>query len=323
MRGAAIAMAIGIIGCGGSGINPRALPAIEPIGLISAQTYTDKTAGLRATLARSDVGFDSVPVIRSCYGFADRYCLRCEVATREDTRGIDPEMIDGVAIAFARYPTSVLAAGKLEHVALCRSIRYDDKRDGAPAGVAISSEHRLLISIEGFVDRPHDVYDYFTIEQVVHHELFHLIDRETFGATAESDTEWLALNPSGFEYRDPAESSSERRRGFVNTYATTSQVEDRASVFEYLMGQPEKLCTIAEADPVVAAKTAVIWKRMATIVGEELLQRHAACVGWIETKAAGTAQLPKQLGPQPAGQPQRGEQSPTLPRKRTILGKMR
>jgi hypothetical protein len=310
-----IAVAV-LAGCGAP-ITPRALPAIEPLGLISPETYSAKTAGLRATLARNGIALDSAPEIRSCDG--DARCVRCEVATRDDTRNVDPELIDGVAIAFARYPPPVYTSARLEHVALCRSIRYDGEHKIAPAGVAVSSEHRLLISIEGFADRPHDVYDYFTIEQVVHHELFHLIDRATLGELAEADAEWLALNRPGFEYVDPAATGAARPSGFVDSYATTNQLEDRASVFEYLMGQPAKLCAIAEDDPIVAAKTAVIWKRMASVLGDELLHRHAPCIGWVETRGAG---LPKQLGPQP---PERvpPPPGPELPRKKTLVGKMR
>jgi len=319
MRSAAVAAAFGIA-CA-TPFRPAELPPIEPGNLMDGETFAKRIAGLRATLARSSVAIDQQQVLRTCgsHHQHDR-CLRCEVAGRADTGGVDPEMIDGVAIAFARYPTSVLAAAKLEHVALCRTIRVEGRPDEGPAGVAVVGEQRLFLSIEHFVGKPHNLYDYFTIEQVVHHELFHLFDHATLGEAVNADREWDALNPPGFAYRDPAPERAERPAGFVNSYSTTSSVEDRASVFEYLMGQPTRLCEIAAADPIVAAKTAVVWNRFEQATGAEFLHRHAPCVGWIDQQAGTQARLPKQHGPRPPD-PDKPSLGPA-PRK-SILGKMR
>ena len=320
MRGAAVVVVCGIA-CGAP-FRPAALPDIEPANLIDGETYTTRIAGLRATLARSNVEIDTQALIETCASGEDR-CVRCEVAGRRDTSGVDPEMIDGVALAFARYPTSVLAAAKLAHVALCRTIRSKGGPHEQPAGVAILHDQRLLISIEHFIGKPHNIYDYFTIEQVVHHELFHLFDHATLGEAVDADREWEMLNPPGFAYRDPAPERDERPAGFVNHYATTNAREDRASVFEYLMGQPKRLCEIAEADPIVAAKTAVVWNRIVDVMGEERMHRYAPCIGWIEQRAGKQAKLPKQYGPRPVD-PYAADK-PVLgpPRPKSLLGKMR
>ncbi|MBS1118231.1 MAG: hypothetical protein H6Q90_459 [Deltaproteobacteria bacterium] len=332
----AVAFAIAVTGCAPP-LRPAPLPPIEPANLMSAEDYSTRVGGLRATLARNGVELDTIPVIRTCatdHGPQDK-CIRCEVASRSDTANVDPEMIDGVAIAFGMYPTTMIAAAKLEHVALCRTIRYEGKESesgppqggplaqggfgpqdadrnrsagSGPAGVAVIGDHRLLVSIEHFVGKRHDLYDFFTIEEVVHHELFHLLDHETLGERAEHDPQWQALNPRGFEYRDPS-TAQDRPRGFVDGYATTNETEDRASVFEFLLGHPTKLCELAQADPVVAAKTAVVWERVARIVGDPFLHSHAPCVGWLRS----STMLPKQLGPAP----------PEGPARRSILGKMR
>ena len=73
-----------------------------------------------------------------------------------------------------------------------------------------------------------------------------------------------------------------RPAGFVNVYATTNEVEDRASTFEYLIGQPSRLCEIAAHDPTVARKVGVVWKRVAKVMSEKLLRRYAPCVDWID-----------------------------------------
>ncbi len=320
MRSIAITVAFAM-GCAPP-LHPKELPAIEPANLISAETYTARIADLRATLARNGVELDTEPVIRHCAPHAGKtQCLRCDVASRSDTANVDPEMIDGIAIAFARYPDRMIAATKLRHVALCRKIRYENEDpDSGPAGVAITSDHRLLVSIEHFIGKPHDAYDYFTIEQVVHHELFHLLEFDLLGERMMTDdAEWHALNPPGFQYRDPATADA-RPAGFVNIYATTNEAEDRASVFEYVMGQPTKLCTLAQTDRLVMAKTTTVWNRVVKLMGSKLLERDAPCLA-----ALRSGKQPKQIGPQP--KPPDDPEKPTLrpsrrPRK-SLVGKMR
>jgi len=251
------------------------LPDPPPPNVIDPATYSSKIAGLRATLARSKVELDTAPVLRSCNAQDARGCVRCDLATREHTAGVDPDLIDGVAIAFARYPSAVLGAAHLERVALCRQIRFEhDTADTPPAGVAMIGEHRILVSVEQFIESPGE---YFTIEQVVHHEVFHLLDHEQLGEHyTDPDHAWNALNPPGFTYRDPA-TDDKPPAGFVVAYATTNEREDRATIFEYLIGQPKRLCEIAEHDPIVAGKVSTVWTRVAKITGDELLRRSAPC----------------------------------------------
>jgi len=284
MRWGSVPVALAI-GCGAA--SPVAEPQREPAGLIDGETYAARIAGLRATLARNHVEIDTDPVIDTCDRHHDRArsrCVRCEVASRANTGGVDPSLIDAVAIAFAAYPPSLLAAAKLEHVALCRTIRIQGEPDErAPAGVAIIEQQRLLISVEQFVDGA-ALYEHFSIGQVVHHEVFHLFDHATSGEGATTDRAWEAINPPGFAYQDPAVVVEQRPAGFVNRYATTNAVEDRATVFEYLLGQPTELCEIANVDPVVAAKTKLVWKRVARVTGTKLLRQHAPCVESIGKK---------------------------------------
>lgn len=271
-----------------AGCHGVALPAQpEPAHLIDGETYAARIAGLRATLARNGVDIDAEPEIETCAVGHDHErlrdrCVRCEVATRENTGGVDPTLIDAIAFAFGAYPPSLIKASGLEHVSLCRIIRMDDG-ERAPAGVAIAEQHRLLISLEHFVDGGAQ-YEDFGIGQVVHHEVFHLFDHATAGQAVDDDREWVASNPRGFGYRDPAVADAARPSGFVNHYATTNAREDRATVFEYLLGQPNRLCEIANVDRVVAAKTKIVWKRVAKVVGDKLLRQHAPCVSSVGKK---------------------------------------
>ena len=64
--------------------------------------------------------------------------------------------------------------------------------------------------------------------------------------------------------------------------------EDRASVFEYLMSHADRLCEYAKADPIIAEKTKLVWRRMAAVGGDAFLRRQAPCIDWVE------------IGPRPA-----------------------
>ncbi len=283
---------------------PPAPPA--PTNLIDDSVFGAKIAGLRATLARHAVDIDTAPpVIDTCS--AERYhegdragCVRCEVATAANTAGVDPELIDGVSIAFGAYPPVLIQAAGLEHVALCRTIRIIGEGDAhPPAGVAVVDQHRLLISIEQFVEGA-PAYRDFSVQQVVHHEVFHLFDAATApDVFRTTDRVWHGMNPRGFEYHDPAIRTEARPTGFVNHYATTNEKEDRATVFEYLLGQPAVLCEIAHRDPAVAAKATAVWKRVAKVTGDQLLRLHAPCVDWLggTKKPAAVNKRPKRTGP--------------------------
>jgi hypothetical protein len=224
---------------------------------------------LRVTLARDSIQLDTTPVLRTCdVPRESPDCARCEVATVLDK--IDPELVDRMAIAFARYPTSMRKAARLEHVAFCSTIHYEGS-DHGPAGLADPSEHRVFIGVEYFRGSS------FAIESAVHHEMFHLLDFEIDASRALDDREWRELNPKGFAYRDPSV-ETERKPGFVSSYALTNAIEDRASTFEFLMVKPDELCALAARDPVLLRKVRLLWQRVARIEGADRLGITAPCV---------------------------------------------
>jgi hypothetical protein len=244
---------------------------------------------LRATLARDGIELDTVPVMKTCEVPSEgRDCARCDVATVLDQ--IEPELVDAMAIAFARYPTSLRKAARLEHVAFCRAITYEQGSDHGPAGLADPDAHRVYISVEYF-RTPHAG---FTIDDAVHHEVFHLLDFATLlGARATEDFEWRKLNPPGFAYRGKNE-ETQRPDGFVNAYAATNEVEDRASTFEYLMVHPDELCEMTRNDPVLAGKVRLLYQRVMRVDGADKIGMPTPC----SVKAAKKpTRLPKRQKP--------------------------
>lgn len=253
-------------------------PLIDPV------TYASKISALKATLARSHIAIDDPETgprtLSTCAGRDTKGCVTCVLATRDDTAGIDPETLDGISIAFAAYSSGALAQSTLEHVALCKTIRLtrpDTGDEEPPAGVAVIGDHRMLVSVEQQHGIEH-AYASFSIEEVVHHEMFHFFDRNRVAAEVpDGDPEWLALNAPAFAYRDPADLQA-RPGGFVTAYATTSPAEDRAATYEWMLGHPVDLCRLVVGDPVIAAKAKIVWKRIVPIVGVELLRSHVRCV---------------------------------------------
>ncbi|HEY5928162.1 MAG TPA: hypothetical protein VIV11_41025 [Kofleriaceae bacterium] len=267
-------LAIGL--CSAVGCAPPGAPHAPADIIPYDPAYVASSQRLRATLARDNIELDTQPVLTTCdFPELERECARCEVATVVDQ--IDPELVDAMAIAFARYPSSVRKAARLERVAFCRTIHYVGK-DHGPAGLADPNTHRIYIGVEYFRTAHHT----FSIEHAVHHEVFHLLDFATNGPRAVADYEWAALNPKGFEY---TESGGEKREpGFVNTYAQTDAVEDRASTFEYLMVRPDELCAMADDDAVLARKVRLLWQRVALVEGANRLGVTAPCVKAKPTK---------------------------------------
>jgi hypothetical protein len=235
--------------------------------------YVAANDRLRATLARDEIQLDTADVIRTCDGsHSAKDCARCDVATAIDQ--IDPALVDAMAIELARFPASIRKIARLEHLAFCRAITYERGIDHGPAGLADPNTHRIFISVEYFRGLTNTD---LTIEETVDHEVFHLLDYETQGVRWTADREWHALNPSGFAYHPRQPDQTGRPRGFVNGYALTDELEDRASTFEYLMARPTELCKIVETDPILARKVQLVWKRVAHLDGAQRLGMTASC----------------------------------------------
>ncbi len=261
-----MSLAIALVGACG-----RPPATVPPESLPYDPGFVASTHKLQVTLERNGLVLDTQPIVTTCdVPDPDRDCARCEVATV--LHQIAPDIIDGMAIAFARYPKSVLEAARIERVALCRRITYDSGNHG-PAGLADPMTHRVYISVDHLMRANGSMLG---IEETVHHEVFHLLDFALLGPRVYTDTEWLALNPRGSTYADDAIDTA-RPPGFVNSYARTNQIEDRASTFQVLMSHPEEMCTLAAGDPALARKVRLVWQRIARVEGANRLGVTAAC----------------------------------------------
>jgi hypothetical protein len=267
-------------GCG------MARPTREPILPeldAPSPTWNSRIVALRTTLGRSAIrleirGADEVLHGSVCDEPAGMRvqsgCVRCELAGEAEP--LDSAVLDAVKTAFDRYPTAVLDATHIEKVALCRSLSYDDFPDTRAIGTVDLHERRLFVSVAPFLGTEYDATGPVTTEDIVHHELFHLFEFERMGGVYGDDPEWRLQNPLGFVY-DAAGEQAPRRPGFINPYASTNEIEDRASIYQYLMARPDELCEVAAGDDIVRAKTRLVWSRIAAVVDTTFLRDRAAC----------------------------------------------
>lgn len=173
------------------------------------------------------------------------------------------EVSHDVARELESYPPKLLAAAHIRRVTLCA--RIDDMGVGDALGLADVVEDRILLDIHAAVD------------VVVPHELFHLVDLNAHYTDdadfAAFDLAWHYTNPPGFAYGEYVP------HGFVDPYATTNALEDRASTFEYVMAHPVETCALARTDTIVRRKVGLIWARVAKILGDDqFLAERAPCL---------------------------------------------
>ncbi|HEU4611979.1 MAG TPA: hypothetical protein VFS15_07870 [Kofleriaceae bacterium] len=283
VRVAVVALLLAATGCGPPAPPPGkpSWPTLEP----TDASYNARVVALRTSLGRAAIALEmrgARETIRSsaCTDPEARSnqtgCARCELAGESDH--LDEATLDGVRTAFDRYPASFLVASGIERVALCKHIEYEDiQREQLTAGTVDYQQRRLFVSVEPFLGRVYDAAGAFTAEDIVHHELFHLIEWQHMRDEMD-DPEWRLQNPIGFEYRAGG-ADGERPTGFVDAYAASNEIEDRASTFQYLMARPAELCAIAAQDPAVRAKARLIWERVAAIDGVDWLRTRALCGG--------------------------------------------
>lgn len=274
MRGALVLPFVA--GCAIQPPPPQAsFPTLEP-----GETFHTRMAALRTVLGRAGIALRTAVVddtfesedCRDGALFAGARCVRCQLTGAHSP--LDGAVYEAATRAFALYPAESLAATKIEYVALCREITV--VRDGKPqpiAGTVDLSGRGLLISLGHFLGQPYHPRGTFTIDDIVHHELFHLVDYVHYPSELADDPEWQLFNPVGFEYG----TSGVGRDGFVNAYATTAEHEDRASVYEMMISRPDELCELVRGDDIIASKASIIGRRVARVLGEDFVRDRAEC----------------------------------------------
>ena len=136
------------------------------------------------------------------------------------------------------YPKAFIKRANIKKITFVHDIEfttnsYTQSRTGCP-------DYKTTKSI---VFATHETnFAYMRI--VLHHEFFHYIDYAD--DQSYDDDEWEGLNQKGFKYGNGGDSEREwvkldkNTRGFINHYSTTDMAEDRAEIYQYLIGCPDE-----------------------------------------------------------------------------------
>ena len=289
---------------------PRAYPTLDPDRPFdpSPVGLADLTSIAGAASIALEIGPAPILHTQSCDGtgssaasgsaHASGKCYQCTLAVfASDPRGpLQPREVPlrTLATTLLAYPHSFLRAARIERIALCGKL--EDAVAAGPlapampgaatgatpepadppaehvAGLAESLARRLMVNL--------DLRDLAHADATLHHEIFHLFDHATSPrGDHHHDAEWESINPRTFRYGDAA--SLPIQAGFVNDYAKTNPAEDKASVFEYLMGYPDEFCARGADDPLLFAKARLLLSRIAAALPPgmgEFATRRASCL---------------------------------------------
>jgi hypothetical protein len=246
--------------------------------------YNSRVVGIRTSLGRAAIQLEMRSAARktirsSACGDPSPVQTGCSVCVLAgETDDLDSAVLDAILVAFNRYPADVLEATHIEKVALCSKLSYEDIPDRGTVGTVDLKERRLIVSLAPFLGEQYDASGPQTTEDIIHHELFHLFEYERMHANYIDDPWWRLWNPLGFEYTDSGGTEkTDRPFGFVDPYAATNEIEDKASVYQFMMARPAELCDLEKIDPTVRKKVSVIWERIDALTDDTFLKNRARC----------------------------------------------
>jgi hypothetical protein len=177
-----------------------------------------------------------------------------------------------LASELERYPESIAASIGLRRIVLCRdlAVRFPRPVERTRAGVTDIREEQSVSAFasyrEGtiYVDVARAFRSQAHSRKMVHHELFHFLDRAHGGRR---DREWMAACPQAARYgsggldMQDAGGTGRLRAGlpcFVSEYAQASLAEDKAAVYAHLVVERAQVQALATHDRGIAQKIAIL-----------------------------------------------------------------
>ncbi len=171
------------------------------------------------------------------------------------------KIINVFADEYAKYPIEWMRyASSPEAFVFAKEVKIGDDSAGGVTKVAIIYDIGQFQNISTPVEQKYaDVY----LKQLIHHEIAHWVDQQTFGTDNPYDRDWLKLNPGGVDdYNSGYDFSSENNYadhpalGFISGYALTNWEEDKAEIYSYMFTKEgtQKLNQYSLKDPVLKKK---------------------------------------------------------------------
>ncbi|ATL48120.1 hypothetical protein COR50_13640 [Chitinophaga caeni] len=158
-----------------------------------------------------------------------------------------------------KYPPAFIRSIDIKNVYFVRNLQvYGQTRYAMPDGAS----NDLYYNTD-YVGIRKESY----LRHSLHHELYHLIEKQFFGDFYYVDATWASFNPPLFSYSTGGADAYAKQqfskqvhpyKGFVSGYATSGLEEDKAEVFAYMMtgNQFLQLLRWSQDDIILAQKMA-------------------------------------------------------------------
>jgi hypothetical protein len=205
--------------------------------------------------------------------FGAGHGIQIEIRTKAFTDKAHDYLVEGDAAAsdamqkyqilwmeeWSRYPKSLMAKAKVERIIFCEKLSLNGQARAAVPAFDINSMY-----YDPAVGAKSPLYQ----RSVIHHEFFHMLDHRM--GTVVRDPEWCALNAVGFNYGSGGKTMrtngvgnlTAEIPGFLTVYGTSAVEEDKAELYAHLIVSPRFANDQALKDPVLAAKIALLKKRL-------------------------------------------------------------
>lgn len=180
-------------------------------------------------------------------------------------------VLSGIEAAFSRYPPELIKAARISSIAIVKSLDNPERSppELADYGNRILYFNSSIVPMDPIQNR-RDYRLFWTY--IANHGLGHMIDSALTGEEVYTDLEWKKLNGGGFEYgggglgvkAHDAMCFVRPMKWFVNKYAMSSVLEDKAEIFVSLF-MKEVYVLVKEwalSDAVLAAKLELMKNRL-------------------------------------------------------------
>jgi len=157
-----------------------------------------------------------------------------------------------------KYKSDFLKKINLKYIVLCENLTVS--QIGA-AGVPNYKMKTLIIDIK---------FNKKYFERVIHHEIFHLINESYKNFFNNND--WKKMNDSKFKYAECSTCSDrlnlallDKTRGFLTEYSMSTESEDMAEIFSFLITERHKIEDKALKDSILSKKIFYLKKNLLKI----------------------------------------------------------
>jgi hypothetical protein len=155
--------------------------------------------------------------------------ITCRALADADLPGAEP-YVKLFAEEWAKYPPGFVKASRLTTIAFVTDLSVDGQRRAV-----VPDAPDAVLFLDPTVGGPNRTYQ----RHCIHHDFYHLVEREINGDILFKDPKWAALNDPPFTYGHGGEFArtsdqfgiNHPAAGFINKYSQSGLEEDKAEIF--------------------------------------------------------------------------------------------